>query len=125
MRHRPWSRNCNASFSPSSFRPAPYCRINRRTVRRVVSNRRSNGKDGNSMRALTFAILLTLGASARAAPPKVDDALADRGLQMIEARDAALRRAVERAAPSIVAIYLKERSDGFDHSIFERGRGRP
>jgi len=77
------------------------------------------------MRALTFAILITLGATAGAEPPNVDDALADRGLQAIEARDAALRRAVERATPSIVAIYLKERTDGFDHSFFERGRGRP
>lgn len=74
------------------------------------------------MRGFAFVVVIALAAAAGAQPPKIDDVLADRGLKEIDAKDAALRRAIHKASPSIVAIYLRERSEGFDQNPFERNR---
>jgi serine protease Do len=72
--------------------------------------------------ALVCALSLVVAASA-VQPPKVDDALADRGLKELDAKDAALHRAVKRASPSIVAVYLREKAD-FDQPFFDGGPRR-
>jgi serine protease Do len=73
----------------------------------------------------TTALLFGAFTLSAAEPPPIDDALADRGLQAIDAKDAAIRRAVRRASPSIVAVYLHERAD-FDQPFFDRpDRRRP
>jgi len=70
-----------------------------------------------------FAAVVLVVPAAVAQPPKNDDALADRGLAEIDAKDAAVRRAVKQASPSIVAVYLRERAE-FDQPFFERDRRR-
>lgn len=80
------------------------------------------------MRFHSIIAVLSLVAAVSAQPPKIDGSLADRGLKEIDAKDAALRRAIRRASPSIVAIYLRERSEAFEQPFFDRdrrGRRRP
>ena len=80
------------------------------------------GRDGSYMRLLTTIAVLAFAAATASQPPKLDDSLAERGLKEIDAKDAALRRAIRKASPSIVSIYLRERSEGFEQPFFDRDR---
>src|SRR5262245_7313699 len=67
------------------------------------------------------AIFAAWSGAACGQTDSADEGLADRGVQMIEARDAAIKRAVDRGLPSVVAVVLRQRdsTDLFDGGRFE------
>ena len=75
------------------------------------------------MPLMLLSVPIPAGAQpSGSADAKIDDALADEGLRHLQATEAAFARAIERARPSVVSVFLVSPEDGsrFDRNPWRR-----